>query len=107
MESFDDEIFNPNFYEINVEKFSNIWSNLNDKYQESQASSETEKVNDLYLKSGTIHEFKSLSKKRKRIDTKESDYKLYSKYSKSQLKKLIKSKEIEVTLKKKKRINYQ
>jgi hypothetical protein len=102
MESFDDEIFNPNIYEINVEKFSNIWSNLNDDYQKSQASSETEKVNDSFLNSGTIDESKSLKKKRKRLDTKDSDSKFYSKYSKSHLKELLKLKEIVVILKKKK-----
>ena len=99
MENFEDENFNSNFNEIDVDKPLNFWSNLNEEYQNSQASSETEKVNDSFLKSGSIDESKSLSKKRKRIDTKESDYKLYSKYSKSHLKELIKLKEIEVTLK--------
>ena len=88
METFDDENFNSNLYEIDVDKPLNFWSNLNEEYQKFQASSETEKAN----------ESKSLSKKRKRIDTKESDYKLYSKYSKSRLKELIKLKEIDVTL---------
>ena len=99
MENFEDENFNSNFNEIDVDKPLNFWSNLNEEYQNSQASSETEKVNDSFLKSGSIDESKSLSKKRKRIDTKESDYKLYSEYSKSHLKELIKLKEIEVTLK--------
>ena len=99
MENFEDENFNSNFNEIDVDKPLNFWSNLNEEYQNSQASSETEKVNDSFLKSGSIDESKSLSKKRKRIDTKESDYKLYSKYSKSHLKELIKLKEREVTLK--------
>ena len=106
MDSYDNEIFISNFDEINVEKVSNFWSNLNEEYQKSQASSETEKINDSFLKNGTIDESKSLSKKRKRIDTKESDNKFYSIYSKSYLKELLKSKEIEVKLKKKKRINY-
>ena len=106
MENFEDENFNSNFNEIDVDKPLNFWSNLNEEYQNSQASSETEKINDSFLKNGTIDESKSLSKKRKRIDTKESDNKFYSIYSKSYLKELIKSKEIEVKLKKKKRINY-
>ena len=86
METFDDENFNLNFNEIDVDKPLNFWSNLNEEYQKFP-SSETEKAN----------ESKSLSKKRKRIDTKESDYKLYSKYSKSRLKELIKLKEIDET----------
>ena len=106
MDSYDNEIFISNFDKIKVEKVSNFWSSLNEEYQKSQASSETEKINDSFLKNGTIDESKSLSKKRKRIDTKESDNKFYSIYSKSYLKELIKSKEIEVTLKKKKRKNY-
>jgi hypothetical protein len=88
METFDDENFNSNLYEIDVDKPLNFWSNLNEEYQKFQASSETEKAN----------ESKSLSKKRKRIDTKESDYKLYSKYLKSRLKELIKLKEKDVKL---------
>ena len=88
METFDDENFNSNLYENDVDQPLNFWSNLNEEYQKFQASSETEKAN----------ESKSLSKKRKRIDTKESDYKLYSKNSKSRLKELIKLKEIDVTL---------
>ena len=99
MENYDDYKFDKNYNEIKVEKVSNFWSYLNEEYQKSQASSETEKINDSFLKNGTIDESKSLSKKRKRIDTKESDYKLYSKYSKSHLKELIKLKEREVTLK--------
>ena len=102
MEAFEEVIFNPNFNEIVDEKQSNIWSNLNDEYQKSQATSETEKVNDSFLNSGTIDESKSLSKKRKRLDTKDSDNKFYSKYSKSHLKELLKSKEIVIILKKKK-----
>ena len=106
MENYDDYKFDKNYNEIKVEKVSNFWSYLNEEYQKSQASSETEKINDSFLKNGTIDESKSLSKKRKRIDTKESDNKFYSIYSKSYLKELLKSKEIEVKLKKKKRINY-
>ena len=87
METFDDENFNSNLYENDVDQPLNFWSNLNEEYQKFQASSETEKAN----------ESKSLSKKRKRIDTKESDYKLYSKNSKSRLKELIKLKEIDET----------
>ena len=88
METFDDENFNSNFNEIDVDQPLNFLSNLNEENQKFPASSETAKAN----------ESKSLSKKRKRIDTKESDYKLYSKYSKSHLKELIKLKEIDVTL---------
>ena len=88
METFDDENFNLNFNEIDVDQPLNFLSNLNEENQKFQASSETEKAN----------ESKSLSKKRKRIDTKESDYKLYSKNSKSRLKELIKLKEKDVTL---------
>ena len=98
METFDDENFNSNLYEIDVDKPLNFWSNLNEEYQKFR-SSETEKANNSFHKIGIIDESKSLSKKRKRIDTKESDYKLYSKYSKSHLKELIKLKEREVTLK--------
>jgi negative regulator of sigma E activity len=82
METFDDENFNSNLYENDVDQPLNFL-NLNEENQKFQASSETEKAN----------ESKSLSKKRKRIDTKESDYKL-----KSRLKELIKLKEIDVTL---------
>ena len=101
MELYEEDTFK-NFNEIVDEKHSNIWSNLNDDYQKSQASSETEKVNDSFLNSGTIDESKSLKKKRKRLDTKDSDSKVYSKYSKSHLKELLKLKEIVVILKKKK-----
>ena len=82
METFDDENFNSNLYENDVDQPLNFL-NLNEENQKFQASSETEKAN----------ESKSLSKKRKRIDTKESDYKL-----KSRLKELIKLKEIDVKL---------
>ncbi len=99
MDAFEEVFFNQNFNEIVEEKHSNIWSNLNDECQKSQASSETEKVNDSFLKSGTLDESKSLSKKRKRTDTKESDKKFYSNYSKSHLKELLNAKEIFVTLK--------
>ena len=97
METFDDENFNSNLYENDVDQPLNFWSNLNEEYQKFP-SSETEKANDSFHKIGIIDESKSLSKKRKRIDTKESDYKLYSKNSKSRLKELIKLKEIDVTL---------
>ena len=99
MDSFDDETFNQNYNEINDEKQLNFpLDNIDDLNDESQASSETEKVNDLFLKTQTIDEPKYTSKKRKRIDTKESDGNLYSKFSKSHLKKLLKLIEIEESL---------
>ena len=102
MDSYEEEEVKLNFNDFNDEKHQDFLRNLNDECQKSQASSETENVNDSFLNSRTIDEFKSLSKKRKRIHTKESDHKFYSIYSKLHLKEKLKSIEKEVTLEKEK-----
>jgi len=67
MESFDDVNFEQNYNEINNEKNFNFLADKSGLNDESQTSSETEKVNDDFLQTKTIDEPKYTTKKKKEM----------------------------------------